>query len=443
MPIEITMPRLSDTMEEGTLIKWRVGVGDRVASGDLLADVETDKATMELQSYDDGTVAELSVGEGETLPVGARILVLAEEGESAEEAVSKLGKGAEGSSGAVGSDGEGSAAAAEGGGGGGTATAAPPSAGRVRISPLARKLAEEHHVDPATIRGTGPDGRIIKRDVLAAAGLAGAPGVASAPAAERPPASGPAGGAVAPMLDMSRASGALESKLVPVSNMRKTIARRLVESKSTIPHFTVTVEVVMDKLLDLRATLNKHLAEQPDPVKLSVNDFIISAAALCLVKHPHVNASWADGGIQLHGSANVGVAVAIPLEKGGGLVVPTIRDAQNLSLRMISTEVRRLAVKARTHGLSVEDMSDGTFTISNLGMLGVDHFEAIINPPQAAILAVGAALPKPVVEGGKVVVASVMTATLSADHRVIDGASAAEFLQTLKDLLENPALLLV
>jgi pyruvate dehydrogenase E2 component (dihydrolipoamide acetyltransferase) len=228
--------------------------------------------------------------------------------------------------------------------------------------------------------------------------------------------------------------------------MRKTIARRLVESKTTIPHFTVTVCVNMDPLLNLRGTLNAQLESQG--VKLSVNDFIVRAVALALLRHPFVNASWTDGGIEQHGSVNVGVAVALPAEKGGGLVVPVIRDAQNKGLRAISQETRTLAEKARTRGLSVEEMSDGTFTISNLGMMGVEHFEAIINPPQAAILAIGAALKKPVVRPGpdgrdQLTIGQEMTCTLSADHRVIDGAMGAEYLNTLKAMLENPAGLLV
>lgn len=416
MPIEITMPRLSDTMEEGTLIKWHVSVGDTISSGDVLADVETDKATMELQSYDDGTVARLAVDEGQTLPVGALILVLTEEGESVEQAAAAAA--AEAAAEAE----QPSAAAA-------TATMAPPTAppGKAKASPLARKLAEEHGLDLGSIAGTGPGGRIVKRDILAAAG--GAPPAVTTAAPAAPVAAAPA------------TPPRLEARTVPVSNMRKTIARRLVESKTTAPHFAVTVAVNMDPLLDVRHQVNATLQSQG--VKLSVNDFVVRATAMALLQHPMVNASWTDDGIQLHGTINVGVAVALSQEKGGGLVVPTLRDVHHMSLEQISAQTRQLATKAREQGLTLQEMSDGTFTISNLGMLGVEHFEAIINPPQAAILAVGAAIEKPVVRDGRIVVGREMTCTLSCDHRVVDGAMAAEFLATLKQLLENPAAMLV
>jgi len=443
MPIEITMPRLSDTMEEGTLIRWRVKVGDEVKNGDLLADVETDKATMELQSYDDGTVAQIAIEEGQNAPVGKLILVLAQKGESAQDAVKAVGGGS-----AAGGASQGSAAASAGsssapssgsGGGGGTAVAtgpttqggAPAGAGRIIISPLARKIAEEHGVDPGTLRGSGPGGRIVKRDILAAAGGGGGGGAT----ATRPPAitvtASPSVGAI----------GGIESKTIALSNMRKTIARRLVESKTTIPHFTVTVAVDMDPLTELRGTLNAQL--ENEGVKLSVNDFIVRATALALAQHPALNSSWTDNGIEQHGAINVGIAIALPAEKGGGLVVATIRDTQAKGLRAINAETRALAKKARGQGLSLEEMGDGTFTLSNLGMFDVEHFEAIINPPQAAILALGSAVEKPVVRNGRVAVGREMSATLSADHRIVDGAMAAQFLQTLRRLLENPAVLMV
>jgi pyruvate dehydrogenase E2 component (dihydrolipoamide acetyltransferase) len=452
MPIEITMPRLSDTMEEGTLIGWRVKVGDKVESGDVLADVETDKATMELQAYDDGTVAKLAASEGETLPVGGLILVLAEDGESVDDAAAKAGDGGDG-----GGD-EAEPAAPEGGGdeaepaapeGGeskaesasgdaaeaSTAAPTPPSSG-VKASPLARKLADEHGVDIASIEGSGPGGRVIKRDVLAAA-----EGKATPKAGGGAPEAKPKQPAEAPAPRPAPAAAGLESKTVTVSNMRKTIARRLVESKTTIPHFTVTVSINMDPLMQLRATLNEQL--EPQGVKLSVNDFIVRATAMACVQHPHANSSWSDAGIVLHGTVNVGVAVAIPIEQGGGLVVPVIRDAQTKGLRQISDETRQLAEKARTKGLSLDDMADGTLTLSNLGMYGVDHFEAIINPPQAVILAVGGAMKKPVVRDGELTVGTEMTVTLSGDHRVVDGAVGAQYLQSLKQMLENPAVLMV
>ncbi len=451
MPIEITMPRLSDTMEEGTLVKWRVSQGDEVASGDHLADVETDKATMELQAFDDGRVAALAVQEGDTVPVGSLILVLAEEGESLEDAAGAA-QGA--------SAGSGASQAASGGESGGVAVADPPTTGttssasaasagasggisgggRQRVSPVARKIAEEHGVDLAGIVGTGPDGRVIKRDVLAVVD-----GGASASAS--PPAPTPAAQAQSPSIPAtpvpiaSTTSFQLEAKTITLSGMRKTIARRLVESKTTVPHFQVTVSINMDPLLDLRKTLNAQLEAQG--VKLSVNDFITRATALSCVSHPVANSSWAGDTIIQHGTVNVGIAVSLPAERGGGLVVPVIHDAQNKGLRQISEDTKRLATKARDTGLSPEEMADGTITLSNLGMYGVDQFTAIINPPQAVILAVGGAIEKPVVRDGQIVIGREMCVTLSGDHRTIDGAQGAEYLGTFKQLIENPAALLI
>lgn len=445
MPIEITMPRLSDTMEEGTLVKWRVKKGDEVASGDHLADVETDKATMELQAFDDGRVAALAVQEGDTTPVGSLILMLAEDGESLEDAAAAVSGASGGSSKAS------SAQAASGGdsGGGGVAVAEPPadasaaasSAGapqgdgkRQRVSPVARKIAEEHGIDIASIAGSGPDGRVIKRDVLAVVeggGGQAAPAAASATSA-KPQAAAPSA-PVAPV--------GLEAKTITLSGMRKTIARRLVESKTTVPHFQVTVSINMDPLMELRKTLNAQLEAQG--VKLSVNDFITRATALACVSHPEANSSWAGDTIIQHGTVNVGVAVSLPAERGGGLVVPVIRDAQSKGLRQISEDTKRLAKKARESGLTPEEMGDGTITLSNLGMYGVDQFTAIINPPQAAIIAVGGAIQKPVVRDGQIVIGHEMCVTLSGDHRTIDGAQGAEYLGTFKQLLENPAALLI
>lgn len=448
MPVSITMPRLSDTMEEGTLIKWRVKEGDKVASGDMLADVETDKATMELQSFDDGTVAKIALKEGESTKVGQLILVLAEEGESVEDAIKAAGSGTsapEKSDKADKADEKEEAPAKEASKDEAADEAAPAAAskedddatassgdGKVRVSPLARKIAEDKGLDLATIKGSGPDGRIIKRDVLDAK-----PGSSSAAGKESASSSGSASKAPAPV----PAQPKLEGKLISVSNMRKTIAKRLLESKTTIPHFTVTVQVDMDELTKLRSTLNAQLKAQG--VKLSVNDFIVRASALALVQNPICNSSWTDKGIQQHGSVNIGIAVALPEEKGGGLVVPTLRNTHQMGLRQISKDTRELATKARDKGLTMEEMSEGTFTISNLGPWNVDHFEAIINPPQAAILAVGAAIEQPVVKDGQIVIGSRMSLTLSADHRVIDGATGAVFVNAIKDLLENPATLLV
>jgi pyruvate dehydrogenase E2 component (dihydrolipoamide acetyltransferase) len=448
MPIKIEMPRLSDTMQAGTVVKWNVKEGAKVKSGQVIADIETDKATMELQSFEDGTVALVAVPEGQNVPVGTVILVLAGTGEDVA-AVKAGGAGAAAAPAAKpAATSAGSAPAPSRGAPAATAVAeaaptngshAPAPGSRVFASPLARRIAEESGVDLRNLQGSGPSGRIIRRDVEAA--LAGSP--SAAPAAEtKPAARTPAPIAMPPL------GATLEHKIVPLNNMRKTIARRLVESKQTVPHYQVTVEVDMDALLALRSQLNEQLASQG--VKLSVNDFLVRAAALAMHQHPFVNSRWhektpgSDGAaIEILPDVNVGVAIALPEEKGGGLVVATVRAADRIGLRQISSESKRLADKARTKGLSIEDMSDSTFTISNLGMFGVSHFTAIINPPNVAILAVGAALQKPVVKNGQIVVGNVMSMTMSSDHRVVDGAMAAAYLATLKGLLEKPATLLV
>jgi pyruvate dehydrogenase E2 component (dihydrolipoamide acetyltransferase) len=431
MSIEITMPRLSDTMEQGTIIKWNVKEGDYVSAGDAIADVETDKATMEMTVFDDGTIGKILIDEGQTVEVGTVIAVLAEDGEELAELTATAQ-----------ADNTTAAEAPAPKGGPPVSRAARPALGdgRVRTSPLARRLAEEHGIDLDTIEGSGPNGRIVKRDVLRALeagaetvaavapqppGLVRAPSVPSAPP---PPPS------VAPL-------AALEERIVPVSSMRQTIARRLVESKQTIPHYQVTASFAMDELLKLRATLNEQLADQD--VKLSVNDFILRACALAMHEHPEFNSSWQGDSIRIHGRVNLGLAIALPAERGGGLVVGTLRDTDQLTLRGISTESKRLAEKARARGLTVEEMADSTFVVSNLGMFGIEHFTAIINPPNTAILAVGAAIQKPVVRGGELTVGHEMQATLSLDHRVIDGAMGARYLQTLAQFLEHPATLLV
>jgi len=487
MPITVTMPRLSDTMEQGTVVTWHVKEGDTVSQGDVLADIETDKATMELESFDDGTVAKLAAQEGQKVAVGETILVIAEEGEDAEEAAKSAGSGA--SAGSA-SKSEGSGAKSEGSGedkqqseksesstavadreaegtdpdeqaggdggeepsdeqaseqrGSGDAPAEPkPSSNGVRVfaSPLARKVAAERGITLSTIQGTGPGGRITRKDVESASAAPAAPARAERTGkreGERP----------AAPISMPAPAAQLESKSVSLNNMRETIAKRLQESKSTIPHYQVTVSVRLDTLMELREQLNGQLESQG--VKLSVNDFLVRACALAMHQHPFVNSSWNPKGpkIDLHGNVNIGVAVALPEERGGGLVVATLRDADRTGLRQISSETKRLAKKAREKGLSVEDMSDTTFTISNLGMFGVEHFTAIINPPNAAILAVGRAIEKPFVEydeNGEAVltVGHEMSMTISCDHRVIDGAMAAQYLGTVKELLENPAALLV
>ncbi|HMN96034.1 MAG TPA: dihydrolipoamide acetyltransferase family protein [Phycisphaerales bacterium] len=520
MPIELTMPRLSDTMESGTIIKWNVKEGDSVSSGTAVADVETDKATMEMQSFDDGVVAKILVPEGKLVPVGTVIALIAEEGEdpASVEAARKRGGGDGAGGGAGGSDAKRDAAeprrsadaprsgtgaasgdravkqdaaggpaarerdeqstqgapserseprsgreAAAGGSGGGERDAraeadadagghADADRGKLRVSPVARRIADEHGVDVRRVSGSGPGGRVVKEDVLAAiergSGGSGGSADASRSAADDAPARrGASGSSSAPAGPAPAGPGAarparLTATTIALSGMRQTIARRLVESKTTIPHYQVTMRIAMDALLDLRGTLNRQLAGQG--IKLSVNDFLVRACGLAMHGHPEFNASWAGGeGVRVHGSVNIGIAISLPRERGGGLVVGVIRDADAKGLRQISEESRTLAERARGRGLSAEEMSDSTFTISNLGMFGVDHFTAIINPPNSAILAVGAALEQPVVRDGQIVVGHEMSATLSLDHRVIDGAMAAAYLATLRDLLENPAGLLV
>lgn len=515
MPISITMPRLSDTMEAGTIIKWNVKEGDKVASGDVIADIETDKATMEMQVYDDGTIASLNVPEGQKANVGTVIAVLAADGEdaksasqaapaakeqprSAPAASSSSGKTSEKKPVAQEQSPRAPAAAAT------RSTAAPADpeeeaqveaaetdpvqgdgkprgdggsgkgSGRIFVSPMARRLAEENHLELRNIEGSGPGGRIIKRDILKAVGAAKETSAAVPPAAKAQPQSqtpGMAPGVTAEVVDrpakaveggglatrvpsgrpaaapaaMTGFSGipTLESQIVPLSNMRQIIAKRLVESKTTIPHYQVTATFNMDPLLDLRATLNEQLAQGSQDVKLSVNDFIVRCCALAMHQHPEFNASWGGDHIEINGHVNVGIAISLPPERGGGLVVGCIRDADQKGLRQISMESKMLADKARTRGLTIQEMSDTTFTISNLGMFGVDNFTAIINPPNSAILAVGAALEKPVVRNHQLTVGHEMNATLSLDHRVIDGAMGARYLQTLKQLIENPGTLLV
>jgi pyruvate dehydrogenase E2 component (dihydrolipoamide acetyltransferase) len=446
MPINITMPRLSDTMEQGTVVKWHVNTGDSVSPGDVIADIETDKATMELEAFDEGTVAALAIEEGQTISVGETIVVLAEEGEDAEEAAKSLSaSGGSGKSESAAASESGSDTPAPSSSGSATAVQEPPQTSselteRVFASPLARKIAEEHNVDLGSISGSGPSGRIVKKDVEAAIGNGTAAGTAAPQQTQQASAPTPA--------PMPAVGATLESKNVALNNMRSTIAKRLVESKTTIPHYQVTVSARMDALLALREELNEQLSTQG--VKLSVNDFLVRACAIAMHQHPFINSSWNPQGpsIDLHGHVNIGVAVALPEERGGGLVVATINNADQIGLRQISAETKRLAKKAREKGLSPEELSGSTFTISNLGMFGVDHFTAIINPPNAAILAVGRSIEKPFVEYDEdgtpeLVIGHEMSMTISSDHRIIDGAMAAAYLNTVKQLLESPASLLV
>jgi len=443
MPITVTMPRLSDTMQQGTIVRWAVKEGQKVKSGDVVADIETDKATMELQSFDDGTVAKLAVPAGQAVPVGTLIMILAAAGEDLATAA-----GATAAPAKTAASGATSAPVSSSVSGGSTAVMDSPRAtatspapttshaangqDRVFASPLARKIAEESGVDLGRLQGSGPAGRIVRKDVEEA--IAGGSRI-SMPAASR---SAP----------IPAAGAALTARRVPLSNMRRVIAQRLVESAQSIPHYQVSVEVDMGPLSDLRKQLNDQLGSQG--VKLSVNDFLVRACALAMHQHPYINARWnatqGQEAIDYIADVNIGIAIALPVQSdgtGGGLVVATLRAADQLGLRQISAQSKALSEKARVKGLAPQEMSDSTFTISNLGMFGVSHFTAIINPPNAAILAVGAALDRPVVRDGQVVPGKVMTMTLSSDHRLIDGAMAAQYLATVRELLEKPATLLV
>ena len=436
MPIDITMPRLSDTMEKGTIIKWHVAEGDDVAAGDVIADVETDKATMEMQVFDDGRISKIAIGEGLAVEIGTVVAVLIEEDELAEAPPPPdVEPTLEAPPVVVAKD-----------------MPAEPTSHR-KVTPVARRLAETHGVDLASLEGSGPGGRIVKRDVLAAT-ASGDEMRAAVPPSTRPPAPRvvePATQIVehadlavpaTPVSPMPAPLAVVNSdRREVVSGMRQTIARRLVESKQEIPHYQVSMVFPMDAMIDLRARLNSELVDQG--VKLSINDLLVRACALAMQRNPLMNASWDGDAIIYHGEVNIGIAVALPEEQGGGLVVPVIRGADMKSLRSISAETRALSEKARTRGLSVDDMSDATFTISNLGMFGVDAFTAIINPPNSAILAVGAALQKPVVRDGELTVGWEMNGTLSNDHRVVDGATAARYLGTLRGLIEHPAGILV
>ncbi|MSR28317.1 MAG: 2-oxo acid dehydrogenase subunit E2 [Phycisphaerales bacterium] len=442
MPIQLTMPRLSDTMEAGTIVRWNVKEGDAVSSGDVVADIETDKATMEMPVYDDGIISKIMVEAGRQVPVGTPIAMIAVEGDSAtaaEIAVPPVTTQATAPPApevitTTASDARPVPAVS------GSASVSPAQdSARVRISPLARRMADEMGVPMSILTGSGPGGRIVRQDVIAAAARMRAGGGAPTPGAGSLVArTASAGSSFLSVPVVALGEGSRE---IAVSGMRQAIARRLVESTSTIPHYQVSMRFNMDPLLELRSMLNEQLA--PQGVKLSVNDFVVRACALAMRTHSFFNASWAGDRIIVHADVNIGVAISLPAERGGGLVVGVIQQADLKGLREIASTTRALAEKARTRGLSVEDMKGATFTISNLGMFGVDNFTAIINPPNSAILACGAALEQPVVRSHQLVVGHEMAATLSLDHRVIDGAMAAEYLKSLKQNIENPATLLV
>ena len=422
MTIEIHMPALSPTMEEGNLAKWHVKEGDDVTSGDVIAEIETDKATMEVESIDDGVVGKIAVAEGtEGVKVGTVIAVLLEEGESASDIKATAAaapaatpaKPAESAAKAEAEQAEPPKVA--------PATQAPAVGGRIKASPLAKRLAKDAGLDLSTLTGSGPGGRIVKADVESTSKTAAAPAAAAV------------GGAVA--VAVAGPEGDAPFEEVKLSNMRKTIARRLTESKQSVPHFYLTVDIELDKLLKLRAEVNAQL----DPAKVSVNDFIIKACALALRDVPEANVQFGGDVMRHYSRSDISVAVATD----GGLVTPVVRAAEGKSIGAIAAEMKELASKARDNKLMPEDYTGGTFTISNMGMMGIKEFSAVINPPQGAILAVGAGIETPVVRDGAITTATMMSVTLSCDHRAIDGAVGAKLLGAIKGYLEKPLSILV
>ena len=425
----IRMPRLSDTMEEGNIVSWLKNVGDKVEPGDILAEVETDKATMELESFNEGVLLHIGVPEGPVAVEGV-IAIIGDAGEDISTILKEIEN--ESANGVEAAPAETPAAPAQESAPAQPAKApapqpvaaaspapapAVPSDGRIKASPLARKMAEDSGIDLSRIQGTGENGRIVKRDIDNAIEH----GVPSAPAAAAP---------------MQMQIGIDESMYGdrPISQMRKVIARRLGESKFTAPHFYLTMEMNMGRTIEARKALNEE-----NEVRISFNDLVVKACAAALRKHPEINASWLDDKITYHRDINIGVAVAID----EGLMVPVLRNADLKSLTALKLEIKELAGKARERKLQPEEMSGNTFTISNLGMFDIDEFTAIINPPDACILAVGSIVQKPIVENGEITIGNMMKVTLSCDHRIVDGAKGAAFLQTLKLYLENPVRILL
>ncbi|HEX7776142.1 MAG TPA: pyruvate dehydrogenase complex dihydrolipoamide acetyltransferase [Parvibaculum sp.] len=444
MPTPILMPALSPTMEEGTLAKWHVKEGDEVHSGDVIAEIETDKATMEVEAVDEGKIAKIVVPEGsENVKVNAVIAMIAGEGEDVSAVKSASAPKKDPSPRPSPRRGEGEKEAAK------APTLSSPStplptgerkgpaaegSGKVRgsdprvfASPLAKRIAKDKGIDLAAVAGTGPRGRIVKADVEKAK-----PGQA----APRPAAQGGAAPAAMPSIDPRAFYEPGSYDEVPLDNMRKTIARRLTQAMQEIPHFYLTIDCELDELLRIRKDLN---AKAEDGVKLSVNDFIIRAAALALIKVPDANVSFAGTSLLKHKHADVGIAVALD----GGLITPIIRNAETKGLAEISAEAKTLAERARTKKLKPGEFEGGSFSISNLGMFGIKSFTAVINPPQAAIIAVGKGEERPVVKNGKLEVATVMTVTMSCDHRAIDGALGAKFLEAFKAFVEYPPSMLL
>ncbi len=433
---DILMPALSPTMEEGTLAKWHVKEGDTVNSGDVIAEIETDKATMEVEAVDEGEITDILIAEGaEGVKVNAVIARLKGEGEDMSAAPTPQPaaappepvKAANGSNGAAPTP------------TGAHAPAAPTAAdgSRVKASPLARRIASQRGIELSSLTGSGPGGRIIKRDLDSATAAPTPPAqqAAAAPAPAQAPAATPAPPAVKDPIKLGIPEGSFD--LVPLDGMRKTIARRLTESFRDVPHFPLTIDLELDALLDQRKRLNGRLED--DGAKISVNDFLIRACALALKKAPAANASFSADGILYHHHADVAVAVAID----GGLITPIIRKAETKGLLEISKEMKDLAKRARERKLMPEEYQGGTFSLSNLGMFGIKTFASIINEPQGMIMSVGAGEQRPVVKDGALAVATVMSVTLTCDHRVVDGAIGAEFLGHFKKYVEDPEMMLL
>jgi pyruvate dehydrogenase E2 component (dihydrolipoamide acetyltransferase) len=431
VPILVKMGAISPTMTSGHVVEWKVKVGDKVKEGDTIADVQTDKAVMPLESFDEGTVAQLLVAPGEEVPVGQDVLLLAAKGEDP--------KAIAGASTKVAAPASSKASPASANGQGQEAVASTPgheraweepiaheipvasNGGRVKSSPLARKVAAAERVDIGSVKGTGPGGRVVRSDVE---GFLKTRGTSPAPT----PSARPSGAPTRPIVG---------DEVIKLNRMQTTIAARMTEAKRVAPDIHVTVDIRIDSLVAIRERLNNSLAKEK--IKLSVGDFVTKAVALALRRHPAVNATFDGETLTRRGEVNVGIAVALP----EGLIVPVLKNADTLGLREIRTGSEKLYEAARSMKLTGDQMTGGTFTISNLGMYGVREFDAILNLPQVGILAVGAAEKRPVVEGDKLVVGTVMTVTLTADHRVVNGADAAEFLRTLKGLLEEPASMLL
>jgi pyruvate dehydrogenase E2 component (dihydrolipoamide acetyltransferase) len=439
MATNILMPALSPTMEEGKLAKWLVKEGDTVKSGTILAEIETDKATMEFEAVDEGRIGKILVAEGtEGVKVNAPIAVLLADGESADAVAAAPAAAAPKADIPAAMKDIAAAVKAEAAPAAAAAPAAKASGARVFASPLAKRIAASKGIDIAALSGTGPRGRIVKSDVENAK-----PGAAKPAAAAAPAATGGAGiPGIAPLPDARLLYPAGSYEEVPHDSMRKAIAKRLTSAKTLIPHYYLTVDCNLDALMAVREKMNAAAPKGKDKVpayKLSVNDFIMKASAMALMKHPDVNASWTETAILKHKDADVGVAVALDF----GLITPIIFKAQTKGLIEISNEVKELAGLAKAKKLKPSQYEGGGFSVSNLGMYGIKNFTSIINPPQSCIIAVGAGEERPIVKNGKIEIATIMTVTMSADHRVVDGGTGAKFLQTLKQFIEEPASMLL